>query len=278
MPAKRMANMTRHLAPQGRLTCLGLGITLGSQLTELARNQLAAADLVFFHSNTHYLAHFLQQINPNLVDLQPFYCPGQSRSISYQAMIAAVINAVQAGNNVVWACYGHPGIASWPPHEAMRQLKLLGYAAKMEAGIAADACLYADLAIDPIAQGCQKFEASQFLFYQRNLDVSGYVILWQVAIVGDFSLCNLTPNSRYIAVLIQHLLHWYPPEHLVILYEAADLPIWQHRAETLPLSQLAQAKLNQITTLVIPPLEKKQINSQILDLLGVPADHALRQQ
>ena len=128
------------------------------------------------------------------------------------------------------------------------------------------------------AEGCQQFEASQFLFYQRTLDVSGYVILWQVAIAGDFSLCNLNANSHYIAVLAQHLQRWYPAEHQVILYEAADLPIWQHRAETLPLSQLVQAKLNQITTLVIPPLQKKQINIQMLDLLGVPSEHALRQQ
>ena len=262
----------------GRLICLGLGITLGSQLTELARNQLVAADIVFFHSNTHYLTKFLQQINANLVDLQQFYQDGQPRSLSYQAMIDAVINAVQAGKNVVWACYGHPGVASWPPHETIRQLKILGYSAKMEAGIAADACLYADLGIDPIAEGCQQFEASQFLFYQRTLDVSGYVILWQVAIAGDFSLCNLNANSHYIAVLAQHLQRWYPAEHQVILYEAADLPIWQHRAETLPLSQLVQAKLNQITTLVIPPLQKKQINIQMLDLLGVPSEHALRQQ
>lgn len=73
--------------PAGSLLCLGLGITLGSQLTILAREQLAAADVVFFHSNSHYLAGFLRQINPSLVDLQPFYQAGESRSVSYQAML-----------------------------------------------------------------------------------------------------------------------------------------------------------------------------------------------
>ncbi|GAB2912148.1 SAM-dependent methyltransferase [Rheinheimera gaetbuli] len=261
----------------GQLTCIGLGITLGSQLTELARNQLAAADVVFFHSNTHYLAGFLQQINPKLVDLQPFYQPGQPRSQSYQAMLDAVIAAVTAGQNVVWACYGHPGVASWPPHEAIRQLTALGYNAKMQAGIAADACLYADLGIDPVAEGCQQFEASQFLFYQRTVDVSAYLILWQVAIAGDFSLAKLESDSGYIDILCQHLLQWYPPTHQVILYEAADLAIWQHRAELIPISALAQARLNQITTLVIPPLRPKSVNRQMLDKLGVPLDHPLRQ-
>jgi len=262
---------------KGSLLCLGLGITLGSQLTELARNQMAAADVVFFHSNTHYLAGFLQQINPNLVDLQPFYQPGQSRSVSYQAMIAAVITAVKAGNKVVWACYGHPGVGSWPPHETIRQLTALGYCANMAAGIAADACLYADLGIDPLAEGCQQFEASQFLFYQRTIDVSAFLILWQVAIAGDFSLCKLDSDAHYISVLVQYLQNWYPSDHQVILYEAADLPIWQHRAEHIPLAQLSLARLNQITTLVIPPLRPKRINSEMLDLLGVPPGHSLRQ-
>jgi uncharacterized protein YabN with tetrapyrrole methylase and pyrophosphatase domain len=261
---------------RGSLLCLGLGITLGSQLTILAREQLAAADVVFFHSNSHYLAGFLQQINPNLVDLQPFYQAGQPRSKSYQAMLDAVITAVTAGKNVVWACYGHPGIASWPPHEAIRQLKALGYHAKMAAGIGADACLYADLGIDPMAEGCQQFEASQFLFYQRTVDVSAYLLLWQVAIAGDFSLAKLESDRRYIEILVQHLQQWYPPDHQVILYEAADLPIWQYRAETITLAALPQATLNQITTLVIPPLRAKTINHKMLDQLGVPADHPLR--
>jgi hypothetical protein len=34
--------------------------------------------------------------------------------------------------------------------------------------------------------------------------------------------------------------------------------------------------LNQITTLVIPPLRAKTINHNMLDQLGVPADHPLR--
>lgn len=262
---------------RGSLLCLGLGITLGSQLTILAREQLAAADVVFFHSNSHYLAGFLQQINPNLVDLQPFYQAGQPRSNSYQAMLDAVIAAVSAGQNVVWACYGHPGIASWPPHQAIRQLKAIGYSARMEAGIGADACLYADLGIDPMAEGCQQFEASQFLFYQHTVDVSAYLLLWQVAIAGDFSLTRLESDSRYIEILVQHLQQWYPPSHQVIMYEAADLPIWQHRAEYITLAELPKATLNQITTLVIPPLRPKSINHNMLDQLGVPADHPLRQ-
>ncbi|MFC4654142.1 MULTISPECIES: SAM-dependent methyltransferase [Rheinheimera] len=261
---------------EGQLFCIGLGIMLGSQLTELARARLAAADLVFFHSNSHYLTGFLQKINPNLVDLQPFYQPGQSRLDSYEAMITAVMAAVQQGKQVVWACYGHPGVASWPPHEVIRRLTALGYRATMEAGISADACLYADLGIDPMAQGCAQFEASQFLFYRRTVDTSAYLILWQAAIAGDFSLKRLEQNQTGTLALQQRLLQIYPADHQVLLYEAADLPIWQPRIESIVLKDLDKALLNQITTLVVPPACDKTPDVQMLDLLGVPAGHPLR--
>lgn len=260
----------------GTLTCIGLGITLGSQLTELARNQLATADVVFFHSNTHYLENFLRSINPELVDLQLFYQQGGSRLDSYENMITAIISAVMQGKNVVWACYGHPGVASWPPHETIRRLKAAGYHAKMEAGIAADACLYADLGIDPVADGCQQFEASQFLFYRRTIDTAACLILWQVSIAGDFTLTKLDSQAHYIEILTGYLQNWYPADHQVILYEAADLPIWQPRADKIALKELPVAPLNQITTLVIPPLHARIPNTNIMDKLGVPADHPLR--
>ncbi len=261
---------------QGRLHCIGLGITLGSQLTQLNAELLRSADLVFFHANTQYLAHWLAQFNPALVDLQPFYRPGQSRAHSYQAMVDAVLDAVRAGKKVVWACYGHPGVASWPPHEALRQAKAQGLQARMEPGISADACLYADLALDPMADGCQQYEASQWLFYQRHVDTSALLILWQVCIAGDFSLTALDSDARRIQVLTDELLKHYPPAHQVILYEAADLPIWQPRMERIALVDLPKATLNQITTLVIPPARPRQPNPAVLDLLQVPPEHPLR--
>ena len=265
------------MSTQGRLHCIGLGITLGSQLTLLNAELLRSADLVFFHANTQYLANWLAQFNTALVDLQPFYRPGQSRAVSYQAMVDAVLDAVRAGKKVVWACYGHPGVASWPPHEALRQANAEGLLAKMEPGISADACLYADLGIDPMTDGCQQYEASQWLFYQRQIDVSALLILWQVCIAGDFSLTALDSEAQRIGVLTSELLKYYPAAHQVILYEAADLPIWQPRIEYIALADLPRATLNQITTLVIPPVIARRPNLAVLDLLQVPLDHPLRQ-
>jgi hypothetical protein len=260
----------------GQLVCVGLGITLGSQLSELARNQLRQADVVFFHANSHYLHDFLARLNPNLVDVQPYYQRGESRLESYEAMVDAVIQAVQQGKQVCWACYGHPGIASWPPHQAIRRLHALGFRAEMQPGISADACLWADLGEDPMDRGCLQLEASQFLFCQPQIDSSAWLVLWQPGIAGDLTLKRLESDRLALVALVQKLGRWYPPEHQVILYEAAELPIWRPRIDRLPLSALPEARLEQITTLVIPPASSKRADTAMLDQLGAPSDHPLR--
>jgi len=72
-------------------------------------------------------------------------------------------------------------------------------------------------------------------------------------------------------------LKHYPAAHQVILYEAADLPIWQPRIEYIALADLPRATLNQITTLVIPAVTARRPNLAVLNLLQVPPDHPLRQ-
>lgn len=274
-PQPLSAPVSEH---SGELACVGLGITLGGQLTALARNQLAQADQVFLHGNSPLLLDFLLTINPNVVDLQPLYRPGESRRDSYEAMIALVVQAVTEGRRVCWACYGHPAVASWPPGEAVRRLRASGYRAILHAGISADACLYADLNIDPLAHGCLQFEASQFLFYRRQVDVTAYLVLWQINITGDFTLQRLDSDRHSLDLLVTSLCRWYPPEHQVILYEAAELAIWPHRADQLPLAALPTAELSQATTLVIPPLRRSPPDTAMLDALAVPAGHYLRRE
>ncbi len=54
----------------------------------------------------------------------------------------------------------------------------------MEPGISAEDCLYADLGLDPGTYGCQHYEASNLMFYQRTIDTAAYLILWQPGVAG----------------------------------------------------------------------------------------------
>lgn len=248
----------------GSLVCVGTGMTLGSHISPLCRSYIEQAEVVFVLVADGITEKWIEQMNPDVRSLQPYYLEGKSRMITYREMVAAMLAEVNADKKVVGAFYGHPGVFAWVPHNAIKQARELGFTAHMEPGISAEDCLYADLGIDPGTYGCQHYEASQFMFYKRNIDTAAYLILWQVAVSGDRSLAKFSASQVYIDVLIELLSELYPPEHEIILYEAITLPFQYPRITYLKLRELADAKLDMKTTLVVPPGGKLQRNTAVL--------------
>lgn len=261
---------------QGLLTCIGLGIRFAGQLTDYAKSVMEHADVVFHNANTAISEDVLRPYNANIVSLLPCYKEHEYRGDVYQLMKEKVVDAVKAGKRVCWAFYGHPAVGVTPSHDAVQELRAQGYKAEMEPGISAESCLYADLTIDPISDGIAHYEASHFLFFQHQVDVTAYLVLWQIAIAGDYTGTLFVQTKEYLEVMTHYLCRWYPPEHKVIAYEAAELPVFPHRASEFELKELANVALRQYTTLVIPPIRKRAVNLDILDQLKVPADHPLR--
>jgi precorrin-2 methylase len=140
---------------KGSLACVGIGITLGSHLTSLARSHIEQADVVFLAVSDGIVEKWIEAMHPDVRSLQPLYAENKSRSKTYREMVGAILAEVRAGKKVCAAFYGHPGVFAWAPHEAIRLARREGYAAHMEPGISAEDCLYADLGIDPGAVGCQ---------------------------------------------------------------------------------------------------------------------------
>jgi predicted XRE-type DNA-binding protein len=61
----------------------------------------------------------------------------------------------------------------------------MGHLARMLPAISADSCLYADLEIDPARDGCQSFEATDFLVHDRLVDSRSLLIHWQIGMICD---------------------------------------------------------------------------------------------
>ena len=51
-------------------------------------------------------------------------------------------------------------------------------------GISAEACLFADLGLDPGTTGCQSYEATAFLARTPPVDTEAVLVLWQVSVLG----------------------------------------------------------------------------------------------
>jgi hypothetical protein len=55
----------------------------------------------------------------------------------------------------------------------------------------------------------------------------------------------------------------------VVIYEAPFLPGGKVRAEKIPLKDLPDAQLNPASTLVVPPLQGRQVDSETLARFGL---------
>lgn len=256
-----------HAQVRGSLVCVGLGMTLGAHLTPRSRSTIEQADVVFLAVSDALVEIWVRQMHRDVRSLQAYYDEGKSRHLSYRQMVDAMLDEVRAGKRVCGAFYGHPGVFALAPHQAIAQAREEGFDAVMEPGISAEDCLYADLGIDPGRFGCQHFEASQLMFYQRRLDPSAYLVLWQVGLAGDRSHQRFATGPAYLQLLVDLLASDYPLDHPVVIYEAATLAISQPRIERLALKDLVHTALHMQSTLIVPPCQPLRHNPRMHEQL-----------
>lgn len=241
---------------KGSFVAVGLGMMLGAHLSPRSRSEIEQADAVFALVSDAIVELWLQRMRPDLRSLQPYYAEGKRRTDSYREMIDAMMAEARAGRRVCGVFYGHPGVFAQVPHHAVARARAEGFEAEMQPGISAEDCLYADLGVDPATYGCQHYEASQLLFFRRRLDPSAYLVIWQIGLTGDRSLARYSTGPAYRRLLVERLIEaGYPPEHEVVVYEAATLPILTPRIDRMPLTALVEADLRLQSTLAVPPAQ-----------------------
>ncbi|GFZ97319.1 SAM-dependent methyltransferase [Dyella caseinilytica] len=255
-------------ARRGSLACVGMGMTLGSHLTPLARSHIEQADVVFAALSHHAVEMWLERMHPDVRSLQPYYQEGKPRIETYREWVDLMLTEVRAGERVCAVFYGHPGIFAWSPHKAIQTARAEGFEAYMEPGISAEDCLYADLGIDPGRFGCQHFEASQLLLCERRIDPAGYLVLWQVGTLGNWSVGAFQKGPMYRQVLVELLSRDYPLDHEVIIYRGATLPIEKPRVRRIALRDLPDIALTTEETVVLPPAGPLRPNLALRDRLN----------
>jgi uncharacterized protein YabN with tetrapyrrole methylase and pyrophosphatase domain len=239
----------------GSLTVVGTGIRLIGQATlESVQCMRRAEKLIYLVANPVTEA-WVRTLNPTAESLANCYGAGKPRRDSYAQMVERILAPVRAGSKVCVAFYGHPGVFVSPSHEAIRLARLEGYAARMLPGVSAQDCLFADLGVDPADQGCQSFEASDFLARRPPFDRASGLVLWQIAAIGQQSVVvSAAARRRGIDALARCLARRYPRNHEVIVYEAAQLPVCDPIIVRVPLSGLQAVAVSALATLYVPPL------------------------
>lgn len=237
----------------GSLTVVGTGIRAVTQLTVEAIAIMAEAEVLLHVIGEPLQEEAIAQINPKAETMTGFYVEGMDRTATYEAMIQRLVSSVLEGKRTVAAFYGHPGVFTYPTHEAVRRVRAAGYPARMLPAVSAADCLYADLGIDP-GDGSQSYEATDFLYGQHPIDTSGYLFLWQVGAIGNLTYETTNYDMSLFPDFLRKLLSLYPPIHPVVLYEASFDPIGFPRTDHLPLMHLRAEMTTLATLLAIPPI------------------------
>ena len=237
----------------GSLVVVGTGIRTVGHMTSEAISWIKQADKVLYVISDPIAAAMIDELNPNAESLSPFYQEGKQRLDTYEEMVQHILSFVRQGLVTCLACYGHPGVFVYPSHQSIRRARAEGFAARMLPGISSEDCLFADLGVDPGINGCQSYEATDFLLNGRIIDTSSNVVLWQIGVTGDATFKALGYDLSALPLLIERLLQYYPADHPIYVYEAAMLPGCESTIIQATIASLGYLTLTAGHTAYIPP-------------------------
>lgn len=242
MPGSRQA---------GSLTVAGTGTTSVAQVTQETLGHVRDADKLLFLAGDPLTERWLLDQRPDAESLATSYAIGRPRHDTYREMVGRILAAVRGGQRTCALFYGHPGVAVHAGHAAVRAARHEGFEARMLPGISAEACLYADLGIDPVDRGIVSQEATDLVLRTAPVDPTLDLVIWQVGLIGH---ADYQPSFglQGLPLLAERLLEVHPPAHEATLYEAASFVFGRARIEHVALGALADSKPTSFSTLYVP--------------------------
>lgn len=249
------------------LRIVGTGICAGAETTPEAQAAIRSADKVFYLVADSLTATWIEQLNPSAQSLFDHYIPDVVRGRIYETIVETLLAAARR-ERVCAAFYGHPGVFAYPGHEAIRRARLEGIDARMLAGVSAEDRLFADLGVDPAAQGMQSYEATSFLIYRPRFDSRAGLILWQIGAIGNLYWKPDAP-PRNVDVLARYLQQSYRAEHEVFVYEAPQDPVSAPVVQRVTLEGLLSASITFGSTLYVPPSEAFAPDEATMQSIGI---------
>lgn len=254
-----------------QLLVVGTGIRTTGQLTVETIACMQCAARLFYIVADPVAEEVIRRLCPDGAEtLYDLYGEGKPRMQTYQEMVDRILASVRSGERTVAAFYGHPGVYAYASHESIRRARAEGFRARMLPGISAEDCLFADLGIDPSANGCQSYEATDFLLNSRSVDNSAQLILWQAGLVGDLTFRRYAYDISAMPLLLEKLSLFYPRTHPVYLYEAPTVPGCEPMIRPIMLEEILTASITATTTLYLPPARATMPDPTYLSRVRLP--------
>jgi hypothetical protein len=244
---------------RGSVVFVGTGFSLIAQATGEAVREIERAQRLLYLVADPAAALWLRSLNPTAESLSNHYGEGKPRSDSYAEMTERILGHARQGERVCVALYGHPGIGCDPTHMVLAKARHEGLPARILPGISSDACLFADLGIDPMDAGVQSYEASLFVARRPRIDTRAGLLLWQAGFVGESSIkFSGEGNAAGARMLSSTLKAYYAPSHKAAVYQASWYPICPPSIDWIAIRSLAKGIPSAGCTLYVPPEPQKR--------------------
>jgi len=203
---------------------------------------------------------------PPMESLLHLYSPERNRIEAYEEMAETVLAAAAADPPVALATYGSPMVGTHATHRVIELAAQRGLSIHVSNAVSSFDGIWADLNIDPFS-GFEIWEATTFVRLGIEPNTRAHLLLPQ-APVFDVSE-GIDPQTTYLrttstmAVLRDHLLRFYPPEHeLSFVTTGSALGPHQLAAsiETVALGDLDGPGREKLSTLFVPRAQRESFD------------------
>ena len=269
---------SNQIPPPPDIYVVGLGIVSVRQITREAEDAIRTSKTVLYVDAGFGVNDYLKTLCRNVVNLLPEYREGLPRMEAYRAMAASVIEAALEAPPVAFAVYGHPTFFVYPSTLICRSAELLGLNVEVLPGISTVDAVCIDLGLDVGMTGLQIHEATTILLVKRRIDPQVPCFILQVDAIETALYSTMRSAPDRFRRLQEHLLQFYPPQHVLANVRSATFPLYASDIEPIPLSELPDrlAASGATGTLYIPPIEPTPIVDRELEVAVYDTAHLQR--
>jgi hypothetical protein len=223
---------TAKTAISGSLVIVDTGVVAVNHVTVEGYLWIQQCDRVLFLGADPVVEHWLLTLNKNVESLNGLETADE--------IVERMLDHIRAGLAICLAYHGRSALNAQVVREAIALSRAEKFRSAIVPGVSALDCLFSDLGVDPLRNGCQIFGAEHLLEHRRLPDPSAALIVS----LSDDTAC---------AELLDLLRTEYGAEHEAIIYEPARYAVLEPVIRRTVIGSIGKGDLAGFSNLYIAP-------------------------
>lgn len=216
----------------GSLVIVDTGVAAVNQVTVEGYLWIRQSDRVLFLGAEPVTEHWIGTLNENVESLNALETADE--------IVERMLDHIRAGLAICLASHGRAGLNAEVRRAAIALSRAENFRCVVVPGVSGLECLFSDLGLDPLRDGCQVFSAEHFVESGRRPDPSAALVV---------SLGEETAGTE----LLQVLRAEYGAEYEVIVHEPARYAVLAPVLRRVAIGRMSEDDLAGASHLYVPP-------------------------